>query len=410
MDYYNQITKEYLQHLKYGHKTYKVKLEIMGEYENVIGEIVKDVSITAQGQINIEYNQITRRSCSLSLINVQSKYTPDQNQWFWLNRKFKLWVGMKFKTDTWWFAQGVYVTTSASGDSHNVQIEGVDKGGILDGTLNLNLLDGKLIVEKGSSIANIFTQTLLTNNVNKPVDTIAPIIDTYFKNTATEIDIEINDGEYISSLFTEIGESYGADVYYDVNGHLIVTKFADGERTDGYKYMASQYDFNTENATYGQSSIEYGYECYNAITVYTNINAKDENGNDIQNVSYTAYNNNPKSPISVGRIGVRRMNPIEVSWIQSLDAEKMTDRCKETADYYLLKNSMQKLSINFESAIIPHLDVNRIITMTDKYKNLECERFVIDSITIPLSAGSMSIQATSINMLPTNEDIEKGVG
>ena len=71
---------------------------------------------------------------------------------------------------------------------------------------------------------------------------------------------------------------------------------------------------------------------------------------------------------------------------------------------------MQKLSINFESAIIPHLDVNRIITMTDKYKNLECERFVVDSITIPLSAGNMSIQATSINILPTNEDIEKGVG
>ena len=104
------------------------------------------------------------------------------------------------------------------------------------------------------------------------------------------------------------------------------------------------------------------------------------------------------------------MNSIEVSWIQSLDSEKMIERCKATADYYLLKNSMQKLSINFESEIIPHLDVNRIITMTDKYKDLEYEKFVVNSITIPLSAGNMSIQATSANMLPINEDIEKGVG
>lgn len=410
MDYYNQITQEYLHYLKSEHKIYKIKLELLSEYENVIGEIIKYVSITAQGQINIEYNQITRRSCSLTLINVDGEFTPNQNRWFWLDRKFKLWLGMSHGDNTWWFANGVYVTTSAVGDTHSVQIEAVDKGGILDGTLHLNMLDGKMIVEKGSVVANIFTQSLLMDSANKPIDTVPPIIDPYFRGIVTEVDIEVNDNEYLSSLFTELGEAYGADIYYDVNGHLIVTKFVDGDRSNGYLYMASQYDFNSDNAIYSQSSVEYGYECYNAITVYTNINAKDDDGNDIENVSYTAYNNNPKSPISVGRIGVRRMNSIEVSWIQSLDSEKMIERCKATADYYLLKNSMQKLSINFESEIIPHLDVNRIITMTDKYKDLEYEKFVVNSITIPLSAGNMSIQATSANMLPINEDIEKGVG
>lgn len=410
MDYYNQITEEYLHYLKGEHKIYKIKLELLSEYENVIGEIIKYVSITAQGQINIEYNQITRRSCSLTLINVDGEFTPNQNRWFWLDRKFKLWLGMSHGDNTWWFANGVYVTTSAVGDTHSVQIEAVDKGGILDGTLHLNMLDGKMIVEKGSVVANIFTQSLLMDSANKPIDTVPPIIDPYFRGIVTEVDIEVNDNEYLSSLFTELGEAYGADIYYDVNGHLIVTKFVDGDRSNGYLYMASQYDFNSDNAIYSQSSVEYGYECYNAITVYTNINAKDDDGNDIENVSYTAYNNNPKSPISVGKIGVRRMNSIEVNWIQSLDSEKMIERCKATADYYLLKNSMQKLSINFESEIIPHLDVNRIITMTDKYKDLEYEKFVVNSITIPLSAGNMSIQATSANMLPINEDIEKGVG
>jgi len=409
MDYYNQITQPYLYHLKHDHKHYKLKLEILGEFENVIGEIIKDVSVTAQGQINIEYNQITRRSCSLSLINVQGKFTPNQNRWFWIDRKFKMWLGMSFGEDTWWFAQGVYITTSANGDTHNVAIEAVDKGGALDGTLKLNLLEGKYVVEKGSMLADVFTNTLLLRTVNRAIDTTEPIIDTSFKTIPVEADIEINDGEYISSLFTNISELYGADVYYDVNGRLTVAKLVDGDRWNGYAHMASQYDFDLSNAMYSESAIDYGYECYNAITVFTNINAKDADGNPIENVTYTAFNNNPMSPINISAIGVRRMDAVEVNWIQGLDSDAMRERCKAMADYYLIKNSMQTLSITFNSAIIPHLDVNRVIRITDRYKELDSEKFVVNSITIPLSADNMSIQATSIKMLPIDENVEKGV-
>lgn len=410
MDYYNQITQTYLYHLKHDHNYYKIKLELLSEYENVIGEIVKYVSITAQGQINIEYNQITRRSCSLSLINVQSEFTPNQNKWFWIDRKFKLWLGMSYGDDTWWFANGVYVTTSATGDTHNVQIEAVDKGGILDGTLKRNLLDGKIVVQKDiSMIKDVFARTLLVDVYNKPIDPIEPIIDTFFETVPVEADIEINDGEYIASLFTTIGESYGADIWYDVNGRFTVQKLVDRDRINGYEYMGSQYDFDLSNALYGQSSIDYGYECYNAVTVFTNINAKDADGNPIENVSYTAYNKNPMSPINVSAIGVRRMDSIEINWINGLDKQEMTNRCRDVALYNLSKNSMPKLSINFTSAIIPHLDVNRTITITDEYKELDAEKFVVNSITIPLSADSMSISATSIKMLPITESAEKGV-
>lgn len=145
----------------------------------------------------------------------------------------------------------------------------------------------------------------------------------------------------------------------------------------------------------------------NAVTVYTNISAKDSEGNDIENVSYTAYNTNPISPLNIRSIGIRRMESVEINYIDELTPEKMKQRCKENAEYLLKRKSMQQLSISFNSIIIPHLDVNNVVTITDSAKELKSERFIIQSITIPLSASEMNIQAVSITSLPRNTKIER---
>lgn len=63
MEYFNQTSSEYFYFLGNDNNNYKIKLEILTYYENAIGEIVRDIPTTAQGQININYQQITRRSC-----------------------------------------------------------------------------------------------------------------------------------------------------------------------------------------------------------------------------------------------------------------------------------------------------------------------------------------------------------
>lgn len=406
MEYFNQVTPRYLWALRYDHKRYKLKLELLSSYENVIGEIVKDISITARGQININYQQITRRSCSLTLINVDKKFTPNQNRFFWVNRKFKLWLGLQTGEDTYWFAQGVYYTQSANGDGHVVTIQGVDKGCALDGTLKLNMLETQYIVEKGSLIADMVKHTLLLNDGVNVIDPVKPIIDTSFNRTVVEADISINQCDYIGTLFSEISSEYGADVYYDINGRMNIQKLCDGDRVDGYKYMGVDYYFTDDNANYSQSSVSYNYDYVNAVTVFTNMSAKDEEGNDIENVSYTAYNRNPKSPLNINAIGIRRMEDTEIKYINGLTPEEMTERCRQYAEYLLVKNSMITMSIGFNSIIVPHLDVNKVVSITDTAKEIEDERFVLQSITIPLSAGEMSIQATSINMLASNTNME----
>lgn len=409
MEYFNQTSPQYLYGLGRDNNRYKIKLEILNFYENVIGEIVKDIPTTAQGQININYQQLTRRSCTLSLINVDKKYRPDENAWFWINRKFKLWLGIELTTtgDTYWFSQGVFYANGVTCDGHTVNINGVDKGCHLDGTLRTNLLDGNHLIERGSTISTLVKRTLLLNDGVFPIDPISPIVDMQFNHIKTETDISINDGEYIGSLFTNIGDSYGSDIYYDTEGRLNLIHSIENNSPDGYLYLGSRYHFTDVDANYSASSLQYNYEVVNAVTVFTNISAKDKDGNDIENVSYTAYNTNPLSPLNIKSIGIRRMDAVEIKYIDGLTHQKMTQRCKEYAEYLLRRKTMLQLSVSFNSIIIPHLDVNNVVTITDNLKELNAERFVVQSITLPLSAGEMNIQAVSITSLPKDINVER---
>lgn len=408
MEYYNQVTSEYLFALRQQKCCHKVKLELLSTDESAIGEIIRNVSLSSEGQININYGTITRRACTLTLMNVDRRYTPNQNSFFWVNRKFKLWFGVAYKDNIYWFAQGVYYATDVSSDSNNITINGVDKGGALDGTLKLNAVDSQYIIETGSNIFNVVTGLLMENMGVSMVDPIEPIVDTYFKNQFVQEEVSISENEYIGDLLTKLAESYGADVYYDVNGRLNFVRLADCDLINGYDRLPSQYRFDDSTARYLQSTISYQYDFVNAVTVFTNINATDSDGNAIENVSYTAYNKNPMSPINIYNINIRRLESVETQYINGLSKEQMIKRCKTHADYLLLKVSMVKLSIDFSCITVPHLDVNQVIIVSDKAKEIENEKFVIQSISLPLSAGATTIQAVSLTSLPSDINIEMG--
>jgi hypothetical protein len=410
MEYFNTYTSGYINAINKFHNAYKVRLEPLGDNENVVGEITKDLSVTAQGQININYEPIVRRSCSISMINVDKKYIPSPNNTFWFGRKFKLWIGVvDYDTgNIYWWAQGVFYTQSANSDGNVVNIEGIDKGGALNGALGMSLTDAQYIIPIGTNYYDVVRDTLMLNTYgvaskvpsgsSKVIDPVMPIIDRKYRNIKTESKLSIDAYNNIGDLFQSLAEGYNADMYYDINGHFQVCELTDGSRVDGYKYMASQWDYDYRNAFYGLSNFEYNFDSRNVVTVYTNAS-------DLENVSYTAYNRNPTSPLRVGIAGVRRMEGQEIKYVD-VTKEQMLKKCKDYAEYLLIKESMRGMNVTFDSPIIPHLDVNRTITITDKLQELDHETFIIQSISIPLTATTMSISATSINWLPNQFEIE----
>lgn len=410
LEFYDEYNSEYLDGLRQKHRRFKLRVELLGYYENVIGEITKDVSLEASGQITINNEQITRRSCVLNLINVEKQYLPSPDNPIWFNRKFKLWIGIAIKDKTYWWSQGVYFTQKATSDGNVVNIQGIDKGGALDGTIKTGMLDTTYIIEANTTIANVIRDTLMWNETNSPylrrntratsypIDPITPIISSRFDTYRTQNEIALNGNDYVSTLFSSLADGYGADAYYNTNGRFVFQLMADSNRIDGYRFMAHQWDFGTFDEFYADANVEYNFDGYNVVTVYTNES-------DLENVSYTAANNNPLSPLRLDSAGVRRMSDVEIPYV-NVSQDEMESRCKAYADYLLMKESMRGMAITFNSPIIPHLDVNRTIGVTDDRFNLNTDTFVINSITIPLSAESMQINATKISWLPDNTSIE----
>ena len=63
---------------------------------------------------------------------------------------------------------------------------------------------------------------------------------------------------------------------------------------------------------------------------------------------------------------------------------------------------MVGMTLNFNCPIIPHMDVNKTIQITDQYADIEDGIYVVQSITIPLSGNKMQVNATNINWLPND--------
>ena len=77
------------------------------------------------------------------------------------------------------------------------------------------------------------------------------------------------------------------------------------------------------------------------------------------------------------------------------------DRAKDYAEYKLNTLSIAQLAISFSCTFLPHLDVNKVISITDKYFNYNRQRFIIQSLTLPLSFdGIMSVSTCSLYYLP----------
>lgn len=413
MEYYNTFTKEYIVALNQKKCVYKIKIELLSDEETVIGEIVKDLE-NIGGQLNINYERIIRRSCSLTLVNIDGKYIPNKNSNFWYKRKFKLWMGLVVKDDIYWWAQGVFYTKSADVQSGSVNIEGVDKGAALDGTLKLNMANVQYYIKRGSSLSNLIKDTLsrsmgtndtvvrgqmvMTNST--VIDSALPYIHTRYGSAIVQSDISVDAGAYIGDVFIELSDLYNAEVYYDVNGHF---RFEPCVENSGYNYAPKQWEFIELSSVFENANYSYRFdEGENAVCVYTNTSQIDT-----PNVSYTAYNTNPSSPINIS-VGLRRASQ-EIEYYDVSEIQMVRD-CRSAANRYLRQHSMLNMQLDFNSHIIPHMDVNGTIGITDRYIGVDSETFVVNSITIPLNSNQMSISCTNINWLPNDIEYDGIVG
>ena len=380
MEYFNTYTNEYIAALyNYGNR-YLLRLELLSDDEKSIGDIIQDLDATV-GQININYEQITRRSCSLALVNVNQKYLPSKNSAFWFNRKFKLWIGLVVRDNVYWWSQGVYYTRSATSTSDVVNIEAVDKGGALDGSLKVNMTDAQYIIKQGSNLveqikqilalpigsADLVSRGALRLGGDKPIDVIPPRINTIYKNEIVQNELTIDTNTYMSELILQLTDLYNAEAYYDVNGNFVFEPVIDNY---GYNYSPTQWSFTDLSSSFENPNYQYSFEGENAVCVFTNAS-----GEGIVNVAYTAYNTNPLSPLNIS-IGIHRAQDIEIPYYLKDNAEEIKE-CQEDlkkVEYDIIENN-----IDINQTVYGNIDTNNRQKIVWTQENLDLYADALES-------------------------------
>lgn len=387
MEYYQTNDRFYGMSLKGARRVYAIRIELLTYYENPIKDMtllaIKDVV----GVINNNYQQLTRRTCSLNLLNYDENIADFVNY----GDKFKLYVGLLVGSDIYWFSQGVFAVQNVSRSTDYFTIEGVDKGGILDGTVGLNVVDSKYIIPSGQNIRSAIRDTLALNleqhnyrpvvssTLSRPVDPQDVIVDMDYSNAVLQSEIAIDSNAPIGDLIVSLADGYSADVYYDTNGRLNFVHNVAAMTTDSYEKLPVKWVFNDAqvyDVQYTRSS-----NVKNAVTVYTN-------SSEFENVSATVYNTNPQSPNRIDLIGLRRMDSVEIPYVGA-SPEEQKRYCTAHGEYLIGQEEFNQNSITMTSIMIPHLDVgDRFI-----YKD---NSFVIRSIDMNLDGTDMTISAIQI--------------
>ena len=206
-----------------------------------------------------------------------------------------------------------------------------------------------------------------------------------FEGKVTPITMTLSAGSNYGSLITQIADVLSAEVFYDSYGQLnfvpTVDVISDGDKPN-------LYDYSIENLQNENFSIDLNSFVNCIYVVGANING--------HTCTAVKKNEDPTSPISVGRIGLRVADVIN-------DSNITTDQlAEERAEYELRKKIIAESTLSSSVMFNPLLSVNNIVTYTDEeYFDMKRERFLIQSISFNLGYdGLMSLSVSNINNLP----------
>ncbi len=373
----------------------KFKISILNIDETVREDITPDL-VADSGNLAINYQQGQRRSLSFTLNNKSGKYTPNENSgYIWINTKFKLELGIEMPNgDVYYNPAGIFVVSNPNAmrmsADNNISMECNDKFALIDGTLG-GVIEAAYEIPQGKSIRKAIQDILMENNGNGyPIDSKPVVFDSSFKNVVTYYTITKSPNDSLGSMLVEMANMIGADIWYGVEGNLIVRS---GIKEIQNMQKPTLWYYDDQELEYCSSQLMYDFAAVkNRITIV----GGNVNGGTLFRA--LAENNNPQSPTRINKIGKKNLY-IEDSNIYS---EALA---QQRADYELNKISIMQLSMEIVSSYMVHLDVNNCVAITDRFLNYHKQRFIIQAIAIPLSTvGTINITCTNINSLPFYQD------
>jgi hypothetical protein len=173
----------------------------------------------------------------------------------------------------------------------------------------------------------------------------------------------------------QIATAYNYEIFFDASGYLVIRPFRDPTTTAPVVWINT--GANGVVASYTKSTSD--------ASLFNHILVTGENSDQTTlNVYAEAINTNPASPTRVAKIGDRY-------WEYSSSLITTTQQAQDLATTYLRIHSLEEFELDFETLIMPWLEVGDILGWIDPNPAPGDPRtFLLSSITLPLKLGPMS--------------------
>lgn len=197
-------------------------------------------------------------------------------------------------------------------------------------------------------------------------------------------------------------EAFNYEIFFDQFGFMVVRQYLDP--TTG----AASWTFKTghEVDSSGANLMKYSRSISDSL-IFNKVIVYGDPADGEERLPYygDATNEDPNSPTSVQRIGLRTLT-IETNWLSS------NQECYDLALTRLKISALESYDITFDSIQYPWLECGSIVEFLDPERlDFEPTSFLLTSLTFPLDLGPMSAtgkRVTFVNDSGSPESVQQG--
>lgn len=401
-----------------------IKIEILDQDDKVINEVSGSA---IGGNYNIDSSAAIRRTCSIKF-NLENGYLPSETSVFWINKRFKLYIGLKHigTNSVYWFDKGTYAikdpSVSIAVNERTITINGLDKMALYNGDIGGQLEYAFITDIQDEDGNDVYVEDAVDALMRDGGETNLLISKTNLV-LPYKIESAIGDTRYdVLNKFTELFYNYQA--YYNLDGYFVFGEkpsyMSDNQNINNDIVM----DFSKEYQNDNLQTIPYNLLIsINRDVAYSNVKNKiivyGGVHDDGYQPSYELIVNNenyPNSPYTVEKLNEKHSDgtPVyrtlvvqEDSYVDNGVAQSESDDmadvhkysielCKQRAEQELYLHQQATDTVNIVCLPIYSLDVNEVIYLDDS-KSGAVGEYVINNISCGLAAeDTMSITANKI--------------
>lgn len=353
-----------------------------------------------EGSVNVNFNNGTRRTASVTLENTYTKRTISPNG-IWFGQQFRIKSGLILPDGTpYLLPQGVFYVNdpelNIQPNTNTITLNLTDKWAYLDGTLFGNL-EGNFVAEINSDIYDTIAALLMIDRGNGiPIDNVKPVLTSYFRGktvvlpdgsvvSVTKVPYQMRvepDGKTFADILLEFNNMLSGIIGYDNTGRLRIEP-SSYDIDDWNKPRMWEFHLSEREFLGGTYSVQMS-EVYNVVQVVGQI----LNG---MQAKAEVVNDDISSPTSIYSSLGRRVKRIT-------DDNYYADaQCAALGAWHLKRLNALKQSVSFTTSPIYHLQENTLVSIVNQQKGSELTPHLVNGFTLPIGAGSMQINVTSID-------------